>query len=916
VENASTSIVLVHYFGNSKHPGLGATTRFATTLLARLFHEKSLKRDRRFGCVVQRILKLATRYDSGVESPHERLLDILDQVFELLSDFTLVVDALDECTNPEVCGAAELYCLISYLKRLASGNKGRVIILSRTATLSEEDFSDTHRISMDGDIVKHDIMCYVNEEIRQNGRRNSGLEELKDEILAKVSKDCQGTFLWAKYVMDELKTTTTTNGIRARLNEFPAKVVDFYRRELKEGNGRLHELERIQRHDTLSLVAGTLEPLYVRDIAEMLALDTGTNEIEKGNLLANPAVDVPRICCPFLTVMKDQVQFVHEAAESAVRDFEVTRKASDALLAMKCLSKLSQSEYVEWSCPARLLRRNLRATGDIDDDSERSFKESVTYRYACLYWQKHVTALKDPSNEILVKLAEFFGSNAFVTWSETLLLLKPNSGVGAHVQIRTLLQGWLDTIPPDRQRKIPIESFFVKPHEQLKDEFNDKAGDRILPYLPLVRLGQYFNVGGRNNQDHWRAYRYKMVVAAGFEDVLGHRHPLTLRARTEVYKEYFYQKRFDEAEHGLTEIVEAQREVIGEDDIDYYFTLQLLGSVQLCLADFERSIATLSEAADGFRRLSGKDYLYTLQTEFYIGLALERTPRLVEADDIYERLLQVFVPDGGASHPFSLMLKTARGSVLRKLGRYVEAENVLLESFNARKALFTNEDVITIDSALQLAALFYERERESEGTKYLDFVSRTEIVKDEFERHCQEQHIRALIAFGTGSFSEPIAALQRLLSTVSGDGRDKNNRELQWARITLADALRQAGNDDEALIVFSDLVTPLADEYVPSSEVEETEQLAKFPSTLAAEPESRRQLELAEKALRLAKAAEPEKAELLLRDNGLKWLRKADFWALAGGPITDTASMSGLDAEDYVIIDLSTTMGAGNPLLR
>jgi len=869
-----------------------------------LFREKSLKRDRRFDCVVQRILKLTTLYDSGVESPRERLLDILDQVFELLSDFTLVVDALDECTNPEVCDAAELYCLITYLKRLASGSKGRVIILSRTSTLSEKAFSDAHLISMDGDIVKRDIMCYVNEEIRRNCWRNPGLEELKDEILAKVSKDCQGTFLWAKCVMDDLKTTMTTNGIRARLNEFPAKVTDFYRRELEEGNRRLHELERIQRRDTFSLVAGALEPLCVHGIAEMLALDTGANAITKGNSLANPAVDVPWLCCPFLTVVKDQVQFVHEAAESAVRDFGVPRKASDAILAMKCLSKLSQSEYVEWSYPARLLRRNLRATGVIDDDSERSFNESVTYRYACLYWQKHVTALQNPSNELLVKLVEFFGSNAFVTWSETLFQLKPNSGVGAHVQIRTLLQGWLDTFPPERQPKIPIESFFVKPHEQLKDEFDDKAGDKILPYLPLIRLGQYFNVGGRNNQEHRRAYQYKMVVAEGFEDVLGYRHPLTLRARTEVFKEYFYQKRFDEAEHGLAEIVEAQREVIGEDDIDFYFTLQLLGSVQLCITDFEQSIATLGEAADGFRRLSGNDYLYTLQTEFYIGLALERTPRLGEADDIYQRLVQVFIPDGGASHPFSLMLKTALGSVLRKLGRYTEAEDVLVESFNARRALFTNEDVITIDSALQLAALFYESERGSEATGYLDFVSQTDIVNDEFERYCQEQHIRALIAFATGSFSEPIAALQRLLNTVSGDGRDKNNRELQWARITLADALRQTGNDDDALMVFSDLVTPLADGNVPLNKVEEP---VTSPPTLAEEPESRSQLELAEKALRLVKAAEPEKAELLLRDNGLKWLRKADFWALAGGPITDTALMSGLNAEDYVIINLSTT---------
>jgi tetratricopeptide (TPR) repeat protein len=870
-------------------------------------------RDRRFDCVVQRILKLTTLYDSGVESPRERLLDILDQAFQLLSDFTIVVDALDECTNPKVCDAAELYCLITYLMRLSSGSKGRVIILSRTAALSEKAFSGAHIISMDEDIVKRDIICYVNEEIRQNSWRNSGLEELKDEILAKVSKD---SFLWAKCVMGDLKNTTTTNGIRACLDKFPAKIVDFYRGKLEEGNRRLQELERIQRHDTFSLVAGTLEPLYIHSIAEMLALDTEANAIKEGNSLVNPTVDVPRLCDPFLTVVKGQVQFVHEAAESAIRDFAVTREESDALLAMKSLSKLSQSEYMEWTYPARILRRNLRATGVIDDDSEQFFKESVTYRYACLYWQKHVTALKKPSSELLVKLAEFLDSNAFVSWSETLFQLKPNAGVGAHVEIRKLLQEWLDTLPPESQRKIPIESFFVKPHEQLEEEFKDKAGDKILPYLPLVRLGQYFNVGGRNNQDHRRAYLYKMVVATGFEDVLGYRHPLTLRAKTELYKEYFYQKRFDEAEHGLVEIAKAQREVIGEDNIDFYLTLQLLGSVQLCLADFEQSIATLGEAADGFRRLSGNECFYTLQTEFYIGLALERTPRLVEADEMYQTLIQLFIPVGGPSHPFSLMLKTALGSVLRKLGRYTEAEDYLIESFNVRRALFTDEDVITIDSALQLAALFYESERGSKGTGYLDFVSQTEIVDAEFERRCQEQHIRALIAFETGSFSEPVAALRRLISTVSGDGRDKNNRELQWARITLADALRQAGNDDDALMVFSELVTPLADDTFPLNKVEETEHPIMFSSTLAEEPEPRAQLELAEKALRLVKVAEPEKAEKLLEENGLRWLRQADFWALAGGPITDTASMSGLNATDYLIIDLSTTLGAGIPLLH
>jgi hypothetical protein len=66
-------------------------------------------------------------------------------------------------------------------------------------------------------------------------------------------------------------------------------------------------------------------------------------------------------------------------------------------------------------------------------------------------------------------------------------------------------------------------------------------------------------------------------------------------------------------------------------------------------------------------------------------------------------------------------------------------------------------------------------------------------------------------------------------------------------------------------------------------------------TSLVDEPEPPTQLTIAEQALRLIKVAKPGEGDLLLRENGLKWKRKKSFWVLQGGPITDTASISGVN---------------------
>jgi tetratricopeptide (TPR) repeat protein len=828
-------------------------------------------------------------------------------MLDLVATYMLVVDALDEYADSEDCDQEDFPKLLGYLRRVGRRPNARVVLLSRTGAFSEDIFADTVHLAMTEDVVKKDIAIFVEQEIENNSGKYPGLQSLKPEVVFKVSTTCQGVFLLAKFMMRSLRRGGTANAIRAILDDCPSRLTAFYWQQLEMTSRRLSGNEKATRRNIFLILVRAFEPFSAQAISSILALNTESNSIDKGELFSNPVAEVLRLCRPLVRVVKDQVQFVHASAKRFLEDFVVTREDSDEYFSRKCLSQLSESQFKLWNFAARLLRKNLVLLEEVDTGSEPSVADSAFYNYACLYWQEHVTALSNPQDEILVRLSRFLTGIEFVSSSETLFQLKPKSGVGTPIQVKpksgvgtpievkSVFSEWYRKLSPETQEKIPIEDFFVKAYELASTTFMEKSKDKILPLLPLVRLGQYFSVGGRTGADFQRAYNYKMTVAAGYEKALGSNNPLTLRAKTELFKECFYLKRFDEAERGLADVANIQHEVIGEDFPDYFITLQLLGLTQLSVTKFEQAISTLTKAAGGFRKLSGDSDLNTLVSEMFKGHALEREARFDEAYRVYDDVLNLWAEMGPPRHPFSLMLKTALGSACRQLGRFATSEEVLLESLAGRIRLFTIENVTCIDSVLQLAALYYVMGRRKDCIETLDLISNSDCLKSEFERQCQLTHIRALIEIGEGLYAKAKAALQHLLHEASGEELERNNRELLWVRITLADVLRRCGEYDEALMVFSGLVLPRTVKLSLIDEPHEEEGGYAFPSSLVDEPEPPAQLTIAEQALRLIKDAKPGEGDLLLRENGLKWKRKKSFWVLQGGPITDTASISGVN---------------------
>ena len=822
-------------------------------------------------------MSLVRRSNHSLDCSVTVLHPILEGVFEWLPVFVLIVDGLDDCAEQD-----DSFEPSKYVHKLGTSSNSKVVVLSRASPELEAVFTNVTRISMDCIEIEHDIERYLHQRID----RTPKLHMLKEEILAKFFEDGGRMFLWAKLMLDGLQQSLgTIRVLRKRLLRTPVQLFDLYEQQLELNDSKLCSEAKVKRDELLHLLMGSREPLPVQDISAALALDTRTNLTDVQDELIQPAMEIEKLCRPLVTVIGDVAQFVHMSVKKFLLERKMTLGDSDLFLARKSLSKLSQAQYADWRYAASLLRKNLLPGNVITDPLQRSLKESVFYNYACLHWHTHVTALSDPPEDILEKLKSFLTGTEFVTWAEVLFELKRGAGLGPLIQVRVVLSAWHQSLPRPIKHCVPLGQFFVVPYERLSNELNEVSEDKILPYLPLLRLGGYFNVGGQSGADWQKAYDYKRAVADGFEDLLGPRNPLTLRAKTSMLQEFFWQKRFPEAERGLREVARIQQEVSGKEVVDYWITLQLLGLAQFSLTNFEDARRTLEETEKGIGKLLGSSDIYFLMTRLYKGYLLERQADLEQASQAYEDIRKRWSPVMDTSNPFSLMLQTAMGSVARKRKQFDRAQELLLEAWAARQHVFTSKINLYVDSAIQLALTYREAGCQKDAGEVLDVIAGSEVFDMDFERYCQFIHLRALIELDAGHYERARASLETLLNSE----RDQSNRELLWVRIDLADILREHGQHDEALMVFAGLIEPIPPHEGMRQDSGTEGQDPSTPSSLGDEPEPIERLRTAEEALRLVRAAQPQAAKRLLVHRGLRWVRPEDFWILQGGPITDTA---------------------------
>jgi tetratricopeptide (TPR) repeat protein len=404
----------------------------------------------------------------------------------------------------------------------------------------------------------------------------------------------------------------------------------------------------------------------------------------------------------------------------------------------------------------------------------------------------------------------------------------------------------------------------------------EDGGDRVLSYLPLYRLGEFYLMAG----DPESAYKVKKSVADGLAEVLGKRNPLTLRAMSTLTLDSIITGRMRDAEKTYREISRIQLEVVGEDYPDGYESLLYVALAQYSMTNFEESASTSAQSQASLFRLLGPRHNLFLTGQLFNAYDIAELGRLEEArymlDYIYEYRVSILGPDNA----MALMAQVALGQVFRKLEDFQKAEHHLEQAFEARQRIWGLTIFSSVDTAIHLIILYREMGRPKDAQRYIDIISKPGRSGLYFERHCQVEHLRALLLIDDGQFEKAQEILQSILDRSSDLGRETNNRALLWVRLTLATILRDSDKKDKASMLFTEIVT---EDYSTDDEA----------SSLVEEPEPPRVLQIAEDGLRLVRRRKHREAQALLRENGLKWVREDDFWLQTGGPAADTAWMKG-----------------------
>ena len=803
-------------------------------------------------------------YKVAIECQLSRLLRILDDILDHLGPCLLVVDSLDQCRE-------DFKDLTEHIAKLAAESQSQVILTSRTCLSFQSSEKEFAHIRLGRRLVEPDICSFLTIEIKRTPKFHS----LGPEIVRRILEHSTGNFLHASVLIKDLKTSSNTTILKAKMDAFSTKLAPEFKRIFAERSAQLNREDREHRDDILRLVIMSKRPQAAETILLFASIDHVNCTINYENVAFEPAVEIVRLCEPFVQISDSgHVLLVHESAKQLLLPALLAVEPSDLYLARKCLAVLSQSEYSNPEAAVDLLRRHILGISAEDSDQQSISKDSSLYEYAALFFQEHVVAVSEPPEDLIEMLARFLQEVQYVTWSESLFDLKKLAGFGGQLTVLRRLSTWRKFLPARIRARIPLENFFEQPHLRLARVLRDESSDRLLQYLPQIRIGDYYNAGGQSTAEWQKAYDSKAIVVSGTTDLLGSDDPIVLKSRASLLREYFWQKRFLEASQQLLALVDTLRRVVGEDSPDLYTTLWLLGWSYFCLSRFQDSSDKYHEALRGLERLLGSSNRNYLIVQLYEGHRLEQLFLFGEAILFYSNIVEVLSPVVGQVNGFVGMAQTALGAVQRKQGKYTEAEKNLFEGWASRKQIFSININVCLDAAFQLALLFRDKGDGAECLELLEEVSDSTVLEQDFERYCQMIHIRSLVGFDNDEYETPKFALLNLINQGSGDSRGRNNRELLWVRITLAEVMRSHGEADDAIMLFSELVEP-QDEGATG---------------LKDEPEPPAQLQIAEQALKLVRIAQLSQSEELLRMNRLRWVRDADFWILGeGGPVTDTA---------------------------
>lgn len=830
-----------------------------------------------------------TGFRLETECGMDEFIRCMESVTRACAPVHIVLDGLDllNCRHlPNEQALASEF--LDSLLRLSREPGISLIICSRPTPWIQRQLSNTRNICISPETSTKHILEYVEREILAYNK----LSSVQDETIATVRAKADGNWIWAHLIMDHLIRALTVSEMKAYLACAPQRLTEMYHDTNNKREAALSELQVVSRRRLMSTIAVAAQPMTATELNEALAIDPVNNFLVHENLLLDPEVDIVNLCEPFVVADCGRFCFFHETVRDFVLDNVVSRNGAIESLLGVCLSALLDSKYRKREyCEALLKANSMPVAGRLQQRAAKP-KEPPLYEHAVLHWHEYAVQLDELSETLRSKIALLLATIAFVAYAENLWIFGGSFSFDLHFHVKLMLERWFRTLDPANRPSFDVSQFFTQPYETLSHLSAQESTEPVLQYLSILRCAEYLTLAARNPDEFERVYEYNDTVAEGYLKYLGPRNPATLNAQRETLKRCYDPMDYMTALAGYRRIEKIQLEELDSDDIDIFQTRFWTGVVYFGMAQARSAKQILDEVRNRFSQQFGASSKQYLIVSLFQCFNIESSGKYDEARTLYEEIYEKWIPQNGMRSPFATNLLTAFGSLHRKQGEYGKAETMLLESWGSRLVQLTLQNQHTVDSGLHLALLYREKGDLQSSSRYLDEIADSRILELSFQRQCEFRHLKALVAFDQGEYSRPKNDLLRLIMETTGDNRGQNNLEAMFVRLTLAEALRDHGENDQAPMLFQEIVKRIeaSSEDLSASEQHCPPMRRVDGSESPVLVETLDDLEAAEEALTLVRDAKVDEATAFLASQGLVWVREKDLWIMTGGPKVDTNS--------------------------
>ena len=623
-----------------------------------------------------------------------RILQSLLDTNEKLAAITIVIDALDECSDMEESGV--LNFLLSLVGKVQP--KLKLLLSSRAEPALRDILKDYQKLSITPEKTHADIETYIHTTLKSSNMATFQQGRLLSHITEKLTSKSNGQFLWVRLMLHELRKVTFVREIEDILNDLPAGLQKAYLRIFH----RLTMEPRRRQEAACALfcwLACTERPLSLAELECALALRLGDQSLEPAAQMVNLQILLDEVCGSLVEVVGNEspvIRFVHvtikeflvapshlwETDNPALLRFRIDSNASHAYLASICITQLCFPEVKQIS---------------VREERHKVQTKCHLLSYASMFWATHLSKSGQPTQELLRQVLWFLDSKNMEAYLEWYSQQKTTA------QSITLLQSqftaWVSKLSAGDPRLELTINRFREYFENTAQSRAEKFGQDSPEHLEGVhQLATLLHSAG----DWEAAEKCARKCAEARERLLGLDSPLTMESTFQLGSLLRRLGRVAEAAILHTTVLEGRRKVLGTYHPDTLETEDELATTTKEIKRFEQAEQMSRETLWRKTRHYGNDHERTAATKNILasilkdkaltlresGQELLTVETLKECEELCLSSLQIRTMAFGEDHPEVSTTCNMLGIVTQLLGRLEESEEWHQKTLMARQKIF------------------------------------------------------------------------------------------------------------------------------------------------------------------------------------------------------------------------------------